>query len=154
MPNYRTHLVGASIAYLASVLMLSLYTKPLYYQIFWFWCSLAGGLFPDVDTKSRGQRYFYTLLLLAMSLLWMQGKLRVVAGISLCSFLPLCVKHRGLLHNVWIVGLVVAGATCWSIYMAPTWREVIIISAYCFMIGVLSHLYLDLGLRRMFRWRI
>ena len=59
MSNYRGHLIGACIVYSVIIFVLSFHTKSFITLTEWLLCTLLGSLFPDIDTKSKGQKLFY-----------------------------------------------------------------------------------------------
>jgi hypothetical protein len=57
MPGYRGHLVGGTVAFA----LVCVITNPPFSAIGrseLLLLTCLGSLFPDIDTKSRGQRYF------------------------------------------------------------------------------------------------
>jgi hypothetical protein len=89
------------------------------------------GLFPDVDTNSKGQDIFFGIAFAAMILLIVTGKFEPAAYLGLLAMTPIVGKHRGwthsriamllvpapiliipYLHNqhVWTLGLLIYGA--------------------------------------------
>ncbi len=64
------------------------------------------GLFPDVDTNSRGQDIFFlTAFGLDIWLIW-AGRLEAAAYLGLLAMLPIIGKHRGWTHKKWAVAVV------------------------------------------------
>lgn len=154
MPGYRGHLLGATAFYVGLTCMLSLYTWPVVHQFIWFISCLAGGLFPDIDTKSMGQRIFYSLFLVSFFVLWFYKQWHVLGALSLFSLVPLCVNHRGLTHNAWFICGFTAGVGYWLALYMPSHIHVIRYASISFAVGALSHLYFDLGVLKMFKWRV
>ncbi len=67
---------------------------------------LAGALFPDIDTKSKGQYLFYAALLaLDVGLLW-RRQYQWAAWLGLVAIIPGVTPHRGWTHSVWAMFLV------------------------------------------------
>jgi len=63
MPNYKGHLAGGVVTYCV-VLCALVGTAPSFMTAGeWLLFTLAGALFPDIDIKSKGQKYFYYLVL-------------------------------------------------------------------------------------------
>lgn len=59
------------------------------------------GLFPDVDTNSRGQDIFFGLAFPAdIALIW-AGRLEAAAYLGLLAMTPIVGKHRGWTHKKW-----------------------------------------------------
>jgi len=89
------------------------------------------GLFPDIDTNSKGQNIFYGIAFVAEIILVLTGKFEPAAYLGLLAMTPIVGKHRGwthsklamilvplpivlvpYLHNhhVWTLGIVIYGA--------------------------------------------
>lgn len=151
MPNYKGHLVGGVVGFGIVIFLCSLHVAPCTKLVEWLLFVVAGSLFPDIDTKSKGQKIFYILLSVAMIFFAVQKQFKVVAGCAFMGMLPLLSNHRGIFHHFWfILGLVVVAVVCLS-SLYPFARERIVYDAAFFVLGVMSHLYLDVGLRRMLR---
>lgn len=155
MPGYRVHLAGAGVTYFVLMfVVLRCIQPPLFSCFMWFLCCLAGGLFPDIDTKSYGQKIFYKLLMLMFLILYFTKQWSILGVLSLCSVVPLCVNHRGLFHNVWFI-IALSGLGAVLLTRAYVSDDILVYgSMIFFMCGAISHLYLDLGFSKMFRWRI
>ncbi len=159
MPGYKGHLAGGCVVY---CLMLGLlYVLP--YEVLtkygssslvamrWLICVLAGSLFPDIDVKSKGQKYFYWVILGFFLLLIIERKFKLLAVSSIVSVFPMLVKHRGIFHKTWFVILAPFGV--WGLIgaYAPEYSNALLLDVLFFIAGALSHLWLDLGLKRMLR---
>jgi hypothetical protein len=72
MPGYKGHLTGGllagGLAIGAAVILGRLAYAPLHLAGLMGFC-LLGALFPDVDTDSKGQNLFYTVLILVEGVL-------------------------------------------------------------------------------------
>jgi membrane-bound metal-dependent hydrolase YbcI (DUF457 family) len=96
-----------------------------------FVISILFGLFPDVDTNSKGQDIFFGIAFAAEVILIVTGKFEPAAYLGLLAMTPIIGKHRGwthskpamllvpspiliipYLHNqhVWTLGLLIYGA--------------------------------------------
>lgn len=104
MPGYRGHLVGGGVAFVCTLLPASLLVSisPIL-AAEWLICSLAGSLFPDIDIKSKGQKYFYYVIMIWILLLFSYGYYTQVAWSSVLSITPMLSKHRGIFHRYWFV---------------------------------------------------
>src|SRR3990170_939665 len=102
MPNYRWHIAAGVCSF---VLLLSLVGFPdqALTAIQWLIWSIAGALFPDVDTTSRGQKIFYRFLFLPLIVLLLQGQWEFFILFTLLAFIPFLVRHRGIFHRSWFV---------------------------------------------------
>jgi surface polysaccharide O-acyltransferase-like enzyme len=119
--------------------------------ILWFICTLFGGLFPDIDTKSKGQMLFYKLVCLVILFCIIYKAYYVGVMLSFFSFWPLLVKHRGLFHRLWFL-LALTGAGCYALLQVlPLYRTDIIACTSFFAVGFISHLYLDMGLKGLLK---
>lgn len=153
MPSYKGHLVGGAFFYgigLCCVLMLVQLSFIARMEMLLF--TLAGALFPDIDTKSKGQKLFYWLILTLAVLFLYTGHTQAMLVLAAIGILPLLVKHRGLFHKLWFIilfALIIAALCC---TYAPHCKRLIALDTFFFIVGVVSHLWLDLGWRRMLRW--
>ncbi len=153
MSNYKGHLAGGLFFYLITLYgIASYYVCPaLPTAIEWLLFALAGSLFPDVDIKSKGQNYFYWLIFALLLFLFFMKRFTLMAIVGVIAVIPQLVRHRGIFHRLWFVILLpifLAMALCLYI---PSCKTIIFFDALFFVVGALSHLWLDLGLRRMLR---
>ena len=150
MPGYRAHVVGGVVAALPLLYLLRSYATPVT-MVVWCACAAAGALFPDVDTKSKGQKWFYRCIIPTLMVLLLLKRLTVFIIIALMSFTPLIVNHRGLFHRLWFIVLPplgLAGVIAWHY---PRYGQGAFFAALFFAIGSVSHLVLDYGPVKMFR---
>jgi hypothetical protein len=109
----------------------------------WLFFTLAGSLFPDIDIKSKGQKYFYYIILILFVLLMGHGKYQMLSCISFIIITPMLSRHRGIFHSVWL--LIVLPITIWafmSIFF-PVMIRPLLINMLFFIAGALSHVLLD-----------
>ena len=105
---------------------------------------MLGGLFPDVDTDSKGQNLFYGLFIVVDGTLIYYHFYRWAAWLGLCAMLPALGHHRGWTHTWW--AMIVVGAPIVFIPVMILGKEKIL---YClpfyifFTAGYFSHLLLD-----------
>lgn len=151
MPNYRGHLTGAFIFYCIIIGVFSFYTYSFITLIEWFLCTLLGALFPDIDTKSKGQKLFYRILFVMIAIFFVQQKLRLIALFAFIACIPLITRHRGVLHNFWAILSLIILLLVVTYYFVPNYFMLIAWDLFFFMMGVISHLWLDLGFMRMIR---
>lgn len=147
MANFKGHICGGLVAYGAAIILISLGSYSLSWHLYWFIATLAGALFPDIDIRSKGQRLFLKILLLLLLLcLWLQAFIPLVI-ILVFSILPIIVPHRGLFHylsfNIFC-SIVVA---LFLVLLLPAKIEIILSTTLFFLLGVLSHLLLDKGMK-------
>jgi uncharacterized membrane protein YobD (UPF0266 family) len=153
MPGYKAHIAGALIAYVAAILVVpALIIQPWSVHAEWLMCACAGALFPDVDTKSKGQRLWYALVAFMMVVLYKRHAYVPLATLGACAFLPLLVAHRSFFHQPWFLFLL----TVVSVYgLSILWPDAsgrIATDAGFFFLGALTHLVLDFGPKRLVRW--
>lgn len=151
MPGFKTHAFGGTVLFGILVFAGVLYPCYSIPQLFvWFICTLLGSLFPDIDTKSRGQKLFYGLLAAVLIILALKHAYAALTSIALIAFLPLLTDHRGLFHKWWFLFLVIGGSTCGLLFLFPHAYSAILSSAGFFAVGVASHLLLDMVVSRLF----
>lgn len=153
MPGYKEHLSGGNIAFAITLLVVVPYysAATLATAAEWYLFALAGSLFPDIDIKSKGQKYFYWLIFLALVLLTLTKKYLALSVISILATLPLLCKHRGLFHRTWFnIG---APLLAWYVVSLnyPLFAKGLFLDSLFFIVGALSHLYLDMGFKKMLR---
>src|SRR5437870_4873105 len=124
MPGYKGHLVGGVIAF--GLLFFGITTvfvpeaSPFTIGE-WFLFALAGALFPDIDVKSKGQKYFYYVVLMCLVVLAVRQEFEMLTCFSFIVITPMLARHRGIFHNprfviampliVWIIVAMVAPIT-------------------------------------------
>ena len=152
MPGYKGHLVGGVAAFGFGLYALQSSYNPTHLTMAeWFLCALAGALFPDIDVKSKGQNLFYKAMLIVLAVLFMQGYVHIALMIGILSLIPMVVRHRGLFHKLWfVVAMPYAVALCIGVYY-PAYSRILLLDTTFFVVGAVSHLWLDMGFRRMLR---
>ena len=144
MPGFKAHLAVGAVVFAVVMLVLSSVLQPsILLALQYFFCTLLGALFPDFDTKSRGQTLFYRVLVPCLLFVLWQQKLQLFILLTFIGLLPLVVKHRGLLHKKWFVMIVppvVAILLAQSYGMQP---YALVRYALFFSLGALSHIILD-----------
>lgn len=151
MPNYQKHLAGGVGAFIFAFLLISKSLNPSLMTSFqWFLICLIGSLFPDIDTKSKIQKLFYTALLMLFIVLYIYKQPELLIFISFLSLSPLIVNHRGLFHKpLFLLSLGIAVIFFTNMYF-PIYLFKITTNVIFFIIGAFSHLWLDLGFKRAF----
>lgn len=150
MPGYKGHIAGGIVIYgvTLAVIMQNLNPSPVT-MIEWFCFTVAGALFPDIDIKSKGQKLFYWLLLGIIGYLIFHGYAECIPFIAILAIVPLLSRHRGLFHKLWFVILLPSAvAFLMMAYWAPSCSSLIFFDCLFFIMGAISHLVLDLGIRR------
>ncbi|XPV77844.1 MAG: metal-dependent hydrolase [Desulfovibrio sp.] len=155
MPGFRGHLAGGVVFGFAGVFasvwygIFSYQTQPMLLAGLLGFC-LLGALFPDVDTDSIGQRFFYLIMVVIDIGLIYMGQYQWAAWLGLFSMLPALDKHRGWTHSWWamfVVPLPILAVTYFeklpiSYVGGMDWYKYL--PFYCaFVLGYFSHLLLD-----------
>ena len=145
--TYKWHIIGGAIAYSCILLGLSVlsFSISLDSSILWFFISIFGALFPDIDTQSKIRRLLYGkwLFVLFGILILLKTSSMVLIFLTFLAILPFVAKHRGFFHSIFLlVGLPVTLSITLSWYY-PTQAYVIITSSIFFIAGALSHVLLD-----------
>ena len=151
MPNYKGHLTGGLIIALICVYIATLWMPlsiGLILQL--LLCALFGSLFPDIDTKSQGQLLSYRILAVVLVVLIMQQRMAVALACSVVGIVPLVVHHRGLFHRVWFITALCVSVVLYAWLYIPFSAATVALHTFFFFIGALSHIWLDVGLKRMF----
>lgn len=111
---------------------------------------LLGGLFPDIDTASRGRRFF-SLILLIFFVGSLLSKFYLTAGLLLAVIVVLLlVRHRTIFHNVYFLATLTL-LFCWvsSLFFPNSWSGVAINGGF-FLAGCVGHLVADFGFFKVF----
>ncbi len=150
MPGYKEHLLGGAAAFGVTFAIIGSCCASRLTAGEWLLCSLLGSLFPDVDIKSKGQKVFYSILLVVLIVLIIKQRLDLLAGLSLCAVVPLIVRHRGIFHNPLFVAAL--PFTVWFLLQTvfPDYKHILFYDTLFFVVGAISHLILDRGLKRAF----
>lgn len=154
MAGYKGHLIGAA----ASNAMYVGVLKTAHSQ--WLeknagllsdWQLLVGlfviamlfGLWPDVDTNSKGQDVFFGIAFIVDILLIVNGRVEAAAYLGLLAMTPILGKHRGWTHSKIAMVLVPL-----PIVLVPYWHRPDILTPCILLygaavVGYFSHLLLD-----------
>jgi hypothetical protein len=154
MPNYKGHLIGGAAAYGIGLFMLVSITASAPSWLTgteWLLCALGGALFPDVDIKSKGQKYFYRIMLGILLFFVLSAKMALFIMFALLSLTPLIVRHRGIFHKGWFIVLLCTVLALFLVSSFPKDATIIVHDLFFFILGALSHLWLDLGFKGMVR---
>jgi membrane-bound metal-dependent hydrolase YbcI (DUF457 family) len=114
---------------------------------------LAGSLFPDIDVKSKGQKYFYYVAFICLFVLAYQQHSQMFTCFSFLMITPMLVKHRGIFHSPRFV--IALPLLVWVVVatLLPQRSSQLFVDTLFFIVGALSHLWLDFGTRQ-FLWRL
>ena len=154
MPNYKKHLAAGCLVYgLINYLSLKAGIIPIdaNLQAQSLAVCLIGSLFPDIDTKSKIQKYIY-FMILALSIYLMFNGLQYEASLlTTISLLPLIVSHRGLLHRLWFIIMCLGIGNYFCYLNQACWFKNCLYLSIFFLIGVISHIWLDMGWKKLFK---
>lgn len=142
MAGYRGHLIGGFVSFHMMYICMKYIGFTFCDPIGLFLITLFGSLFPDVDTKSKGQKYTYGGILLVVLWLIYKKQFEMVSYLSILFTLPLLVKHRGIFHDMRF--LLLLTIVCGHFAIRNGLPHIDIIQyGFFFNIGLLSHLLLD-----------
>ncbi len=144
MPGYRGHITGAFIVWvvgLTGVLFLR-YVSGLQ-AVMWCFSAIIGGLFPDLDIKSMGQKWLFRALFIIGIVLIFNECYRFMSVMMLIATIPLLVRHRGLLHSLAFISGVTLASSILLCAQFSNCQEMILSNALFFWLGAVSHLLLD-----------
>ena len=143
MPNYKGHLIGGLIAYLSIIAVCISIRPSLVTSCEWLFFTLAGALFPDIDVKSKGQKYFYYIIFILFFCLMYQGKFQLLSCLSFITITPMLSRHRGVFHSVWLIVLMPIVLWGFISMLFPYLMKPLLINTLFFIVGGLSHILLD-----------
>jgi len=152
MPGYKGHLVGGIIAFglLFFGIMSAFIPVASRFNIGeWLLFALAGSLFPDVDVKSKGQKYFYYIVLVCLVVLAVRQQFEMLACFSFIVITPMLVRHRGIFHSPRFVIAVPLLVWVMVALSLPKIATPLFFDTLFFIAGALLHLWLDFGTRQM-----
>jgi hypothetical protein len=100
--NFKGHVTGGLATSFVLAVTSSLVLGPQHLNItsseVIFTVCFFMSLFPDLDTNSIPQRWFYRILLFVMPIIYFTGQIDYFFIVSFLSILPLIHKHRGWTH--------------------------------------------------------
>jgi len=146
MPGYKGHITGGVIIGIGAIYtgIITGWIHPTITKlIIIFGLILAGALFPDVDTDSKGQNLFYSILAIIDIYLIIKKEYKDAAILGFLAILPALGHHRGWTHTWWAMLLVPVPIIALAILVFHySWHTAI--TFYCAAaLGYLSHLLLD-----------
>jgi membrane-bound metal-dependent hydrolase YbcI (DUF457 family) len=110
MSGYKGHIAGAitvNAAYVAAIKFAPTTILERWNSSLTDWQLMVGlfviailfGLFPDIDTNSKGQDIFYGIAFIIEIILIISGKFEPAAYLGLMAMTPIVGKHRGWTHS-------------------------------------------------------
>ena len=112
----------------------------------WLLFTLAGALFPDIDIKRKGQKYFYHLIFVLLIVLAVHQQFATMACCSFIVMTPMLVRHRGIFHRSWFRTAMPIVAWALASFSFPSLSASLFVNTLFFIAGGLSHVALDMGL--------
>lgn len=150
MPGYRAHIFCAMLLYSVIVLCIGALVTSGWAIVGGLCAIIAGALFPDIDIKSKGQHYLYwayaTVLGILLFLHWHQPKrlwIDLIICLAIITIAPMLGRHRGITHAPPFITLL--GLSFWIIAAGfyPAYTAPFFFYSLCFVLGALSHIWLD-----------
>jgi len=101
MASGKGHIVGGFIFLLVLLHTIShyFYRPSLLDLVLYVAIGLMFAVWPDVDIKSIGQKFFYTVFFLVDLILIYLEEYKIAAYFGLIIILPILAKHRGWTHS-------------------------------------------------------
>lgn len=154
MPGYKGHLVGAAVANAVYVGVLKTAHSEWLEKnagllsdwqllIGLFVIALLFGLWPDVDTNSKGQDIFFGIAFVADIILIVTGRIEAAAYMGLLAMTPIIGKHRGWTHSKLAMILVPLPIILVPYSYHPAILTPCILLYGAAVVGYFSHLLLD-----------
>ena len=155
MAGYKGHLAGATlfgVGYIATLAYVfsvdAAYERfsvleQVGYPLALFVLALLFGLWPDVDTNSKGQQVFYSIFFVTDLFLIVTERFKAAAYLGLVALLPVLSRHRGWTHTWWAM-LLIPSPLLILPYLHMPERPLIGLPFYgAAVVGYLSHLVVD-----------
>ncbi len=154
MPKYKAHLSGGFITFFLVVVIANYFNcfRYLSWQQTFTYLTLCliGSLFPDIDTKSKIQKWIYYPLFLVIIISVLTKNWTLLSFLSIIAIFPMLVNHRGITHRLWFILLAPAIPLLIFHYNAATFPNAFR-GYFFFVMGAVSHILLDFGPKRLFR---
>lgn len=164
MANFRGHIVGAvacNTAYLGLLQVLpgEALANTDYILSSWqfitalYVIAVLFGLWPDVDTNSKGQNIFFGIAFIADILLIAVGRFEAAAYLGLLAMTPIIGRHRGWTHSKLAMMLVPLPIVLVPYLHRPSVLPLALVVYGAAVSGYFSHLLFDGLITRAFRVR-
>lgn len=151
MSSYKGHLFGGALFFIPFAFLLSILfdydAMPTWQYVLQlailFGITLLFALFPDVDTKSKGQKIFYWIFFALDVALIARGLWREAAFLGLFAMTPLISRHRGWTHSLWAALLIPLPFIVLPMWYAKTHWTAGLPYYLAAVTGALSHRFMD-----------
>ena len=155
MAGYKGHLAGAAVffgVYLAGLALVFSVDQAyrqlsdvelVAYPVVLFGICLMFGLWPDVDTNSKGQNLFYALFFVVDVVLIATRQFQEAAYLGLFCILPALGKHRGWTHTYWAMLLIPSPFLVLPYVLVPETPLAGLPFYGAAVVGYFSHLVMD-----------
>lgn len=154
MPGYKGHIIGAVALNTAYVGALAIAPPELLNNthnvvsdtqltVGLFVIAVLFGLFPDIDTNSKGQHIYYGLAILADVWLIWGGRFEAAAYLGLAAMTPIVGKHRGWTHSKLAMFLVPSPILIVPLIRNSHLIDTALVVYGAALVGYFSHLLLD-----------
>lgn len=146
MPNYKGHLAAGAVTFVAVVYLLNhfgTFMPSIELTGLFLLVTLTGSIFPDIDTKSKMQKYFYISSAFIFPALLFTRTLNyafLIAG--LCIAIP-CLQHRTITHNPFFILGLPGLMVLYAVLYYPASQQAVLFCYIFFVCGALSHIFLD-----------
>jgi membrane-bound metal-dependent hydrolase YbcI (DUF457 family) len=161
LAGYKGHIGGAIVigsAYLATVSLTSNLLHHNYAGLSTWQLavglivvSILFGLWPDIDTNSKGQDIFFGGAFIFDIILIVMGEFQAAAYLGLLAMTPIVGKHRGWTHSKLAMLLVPAPLLIASYIFSPSNLSQALVVYGASVAGYFSHLLLDGKIFSFFR---
>lgn len=154
MPGYKGHIVGATVCAAAYVGALAVSPPQLLHSthnivsdmeltVGLYIVAVLFGLFPDIDTNSKGQHIFYATALAADIWLILDGRMVAAAFLGLLAMTPIVGKHRGWTHSKLAMILIPSPIVILPYLYRPELLDTALLVYGGAVVGYFSHLLFD-----------
>lgn len=162
MSNYKGHIAGAVVVtgiILAIVILLPFAWALQANYLLGNWKLVTGlfvtailfGLWPDIDTNSKGQDIFMLFAFVINILFIVLGKFQLSAYLGLFMMTPIIGKHRGWTHKKWAMVILPLPVFIISYVLSSNSQIVGLLFYSSAVAGYFSHLLLDGLIFKKFR---
>lgn len=154
MPGYKGHIAGAltlGAAYVGAVEVAPGNTGNSAHGILSDWQLIVGifvvtvlfGLWPDIDTNSKGQDIFFGMAFITDIALIATGRMEAAAFLGLLAMTPIISHHRGWTHSKMAMILVPLPVLIIPYLYKPSLLQLAALIYGAAFVGYFSHLLLD-----------